>query len=111
MTISLAQIAGEQARQATQGGDGTDPGVLAARAAAALPAGFVWGAATSAYQIEGAAVTDGRRPCIWDTFATTPGKPWGGESGDPACDHYHRHVDDVGDSNLMHAHRKTGGPA
>jgi len=93
MTISLAQIAGEQARQATQGGDETDPG------------------ATSAYQIEGAAATDGRRPRIWDTFAATPGKTWGGESGDPACDHYHRCVDDVAYSNLMHAHRKTGGPA
>jgi beta-glucosidase len=95
MTISLAQIAGEQTRQATQGGDETDPDVLAARAAAELPADFVWGAATSAYQIEGAVATDGRRPCIWDTFAATPGKTWRGESGDPACDHYHRRADDV----------------
>jgi hypothetical protein len=49
MTTSLAQIAGEPARQATQGGDEADPGVVAARAAADLPAGFVRGAATSAY--------------------------------------------------------------
>ncbi|HEX3482950.1 MAG TPA: GH1 family beta-glucosidase [Kofleriaceae bacterium] len=95
MTTSLAQIAGEPARQAKPDGDETDPEVLAARAAAELPAGFVWGAATSAYQIEGAIAADGRRPSIWDTFAATPGKTWGGESGDPACDHYHRYVDDV----------------
>jgi beta-glucosidase len=95
MTNSLAQIAGDQARQPTQGGDETDPEVLAARAAAELPAGFVWGAATSAYQIEGAVAADGRRPCIWDTFAATPGKTWDSQSGDPACDHYHRYVDDV----------------
>src|SRR5258707_344983 len=63
MTISTAQIAGEPARQATQDGDETDPDVLAAQAAAELPAGFVWGAATSAYQIEGALAADGRRPC------------------------------------------------
>jgi beta-glucosidase len=68
---------------------------LAARAAAELPASFVWGAATSAYQIEGAVTADGRRPSIWDTFAATPGKTWRGESGDPGCDHYHRYADDV----------------
>ena len=72
MTNNLAQIAGEPTRQATEGGDETDPEVLAARAAAELPAGFVWGAATSSYQIEGAVAADGRRPCIWDTFAATP---------------------------------------
>lgn len=94
-TFSPIQLAGEQTRQGTQDGDETDPGVLAARAAAELPAGFVLGAATSAYQIEGAVAADGRRPCIWDTFAATPGKTWGGESGDPACDHYHRYADDV----------------
>ena len=96
-TISSIQLAGEPARQGTQDWDGdeTDPGVLAARAAAELPPGFVLGAATSAYQIEGAVAADGRRPCIWDTFAATPGKTWRGESGDPACDHYQRYADDV----------------
>ncbi|HEY6174619.1 MAG TPA: family 1 glycosylhydrolase, partial [Kofleriaceae bacterium] len=69
--------------------------MLAARAAAELPARFVWGAATSAYQIEGAVAADGRGPSIWDTFARMPGKTWRGESGDPACDHYHRHAEDV----------------
>jgi beta-glucosidase len=69
--------------------------IHAARAAAELPAGFVWGAATSAYQIEGAVAADGRLPSIWDTFAATPGKTWAGESGDPACDHYRRFAGDV----------------
>jgi len=93
MTTSLAQTAGEPARPPPQ--DGIDLAALAARAAAELPAGFVWGAATSSYQIEGAVTADGRRPSIWDTFAATPGKTRGGESGDPACDHYHRYADDV----------------
>ncbi|HEX3758697.1 MAG TPA: GH1 family beta-glucosidase [Kofleriaceae bacterium] len=95
ITTSLAQIAGEQPRHTPPNGEETDPAVLAARAVAELPAGFVWGAATSAYQIEGAVAADGRRPCIWDNFAATPGKTWGGESGNPACDHYRRHADDV----------------
>ena len=53
MTNHLAQIAGEPARQAPQDGDETDPEALAARAAAELPAGFVWGAAISSYQSSG----------------------------------------------------------
>jgi len=76
-------------------GDQPDLEALAARAAAELPANFVWGAATSAYQIEGALAADGRGRCIWDTFAAMPGKTWGGESGDPGCDHYNRYADDV----------------
>jgi beta-glucosidase len=61
-----------------------------------FPPGFLWGAATAAYQIEGAASADGRTPSIWDTFSHTPGKVLGGDSGDVACDHYHRYRDDVG---------------
>ncbi|MDG4766961.1 GH1 family beta-glucosidase [Solwaraspora sp. WMMD406] len=61
-----------------------------------FPPGFLWGAATAAYQIEGAASVDGRTPSIWDTFSHTPGKVLGGDSGDVACDHYHRYRDDVG---------------
>jgi len=57
---------------------------------------FVWGVAASAYQIEGAATTDGRGPSIWDTFCQQPGAVWNGQSGDTACDHYHRYRDDVG---------------
>jgi beta-glucosidase len=60
-----------------------------------FPAGFWWGAATAAYQIEGAWDEDGRTPCIWDTFARTPGKVRNGDNGDVAADHYHRYRDDV----------------
>src|SRR4029450_13701590 len=56
-----------------------------------FPAGFVWGAATSAYQIEGAAREGGRGPSIWDTFARTPGRVAGGDTGEVGADHYHRY--------------------
>jgi beta-glucosidase len=56
---------------------------------------FVFGAATAAYQIEGAARADGRVPSIWDTFCATPGKTHQGDSGEVACDHYHHHAQDV----------------
>jgi beta-glucosidase len=55
-----------------------------------FPAGFVFGAATAAYQIEGAADEDGRGWSIWDTFCRTPGAVTHGDTGDIACDHYHR---------------------
>jgi len=58
--------------------------------------GFVFGVATSAYQIEGAANHDGRTPSTWDQFSHTPGKTVGGDTGDIACDHYHRFRTDVG---------------
>ncbi|MEW1892354.1 GH1 family beta-glucosidase [Streptomyces sp. NPDC085659] len=60
-----------------------------------FPTGFVWGAATAAYQVEGAAAEDGRTPSIWDTFSRTPGKVRNGDTGDIAADHYHRYRDDV----------------
>ncbi|SHN39537.1 GH1 family beta-glucosidase [Cryptosporangium aurantiacum] len=60
-----------------------------------FPPGFVWGAATASYQIEGAAHEDGRGPSIWDTFSHTPGAVVDGHTGDVACDHYHRYSDDV----------------
>ncbi|MEU8237179.1 GH1 family beta-glucosidase [Actinoplanes missouriensis] len=60
-----------------------------------FPDGFVWGAATASYQIEGAAREDGRGPSIWDTFSRTPGKVHAGHTGDVACDHYHRYAEDV----------------
>jgi beta-glucosidase len=60
-----------------------------------FPTGFRWGAATAAYQVEGAAAQDGRGPSIWDTFAHTPGKVHGGDTGDVAVDHYHRFPEDV----------------
>ncbi|MBT0768556.1 beta-glucosidase [Kineosporia sp. J2-2] len=60
-----------------------------------FPDGFLWGAATSSYQIEGAVDADGRGPSIWDTFSREPGAVLNGENGDVAIDHYHRVGDDV----------------
>jgi beta-glucosidase len=63
--------------------------------AASFPDGFVWGASTAAYQIEGAVSADGRGPSVWDTFSHTPGKVRGGDTGDIACDSYHRYPEDI----------------
>ncbi|WP_370324985.1 GH1 family beta-glucosidase [Euzebya sp.] len=60
-----------------------------------LPAGFSWGVAASAHQIEGAVDEGGRAPSIWDTFSATPGKVAGGQTAAVACDHYHRVAEDV----------------
>jgi beta-glucosidase len=56
---------------------------------------FLWGAATAAYQIEGAAGEDGRVPSIWDTYSRTPGRVLNGDTGEVAADHYHRWAEDV----------------
>jgi beta-glucosidase len=60
-----------------------------------FPDGFLWGAATAAYQIEGAAREGGRAPSVWDDFSHTPGAVAHGHTGDVACDHYHRVESDV----------------
>ena len=60
-----------------------------------FPPDFWWGAATAAYQIEGAANEDGRKPSVWDTFSRVPGHVKNGDTGEVACDHYHRFKDDV----------------
>ncbi len=70
-----------------------------------FPAGFVWGAATSAYQIEGSPLADGAGPSIWQRFAHTPGMMHNGDNGDVACDHYRRFREDV---QLMKALGLTG---
>ncbi|MER7165916.1 GH1 family beta-glucosidase [Micromonospora sp. NPDC000207] len=70
-------------------------GVLDQGAELTFPSGFLWGAATAAYQIEGAATEDGRGPSIWDTFSHTEGTVVAGHTGDVACDHYHRLASDV----------------
>ena len=60
-----------------------------------MPDGFVWGAATASYQIEGAVAEDGRGESIWDRFSHTPGKVVNGDTGDQAADHYHRTAEDI----------------
>jgi beta-glucosidase len=72
----------------------TTPGT-SPNGALSFPPGFAWGAATAAYQIEGAARADGRTPSIWDSFSRLPGKVSRGDTGDIACDSYHRYREDV----------------
>lgn len=60
-----------------------------------FPHTFLWGAATASYQIEGAWDEDGKGESIWDRFSHTPGKITNGDTGDIACDHYHRYLDDI----------------
>src|SRR5512146_3194242 len=60
-----------------------------------FPQDFLWGTATASYQIEGAWNEDGRGESIWDRFSHTPGKVENGDTGDVACDHYHRWREDL----------------
>ncbi len=60
-----------------------------------FPENFIWGSATSSYQIEGAWKEDGKGPSIWDVFCLIPGKVHGGDTGEIACDHYHRLTEDI----------------
>jgi beta-glucosidase len=62
---------------------------------AGFPDGFIWGVSTSAYQVEGAVAEGGRGPSIWDRFSSTPGKVRNGDTGEVACDFFHRHREDV----------------
>ena len=64
-------------------------------ARAAFPSTFVWGTATAAYQVEGAATEDGRGESIWDRFSATPGNVANGDTGAVACDTYHRYAEDI----------------
>ncbi len=61
----------------------------------AFPNNFLWGAATASYQIEGAVFENGKGESIWDRFSHTPGKVQNGDTGDTACDHYHRYKEDI----------------
>ncbi|MFU0782506.1 MAG: hypothetical protein ACFWT2_05330 [Thermoanaerobacterium thermosaccharolyticum] len=61
-----------------------------------FPKDFLFGTATSSYQIEGAVSEDGRTPSIWDTFSKINGMTYNGDTGDIACDHYHRYKEDIG---------------
>ena len=60
-----------------------------------FPKNFLWGAATASYQIEGAWNEDGKGESVWDHFSHTPGKIDNGDTGDVACDHYHRWPEDI----------------
>jgi beta-glucosidase len=77
-------------------GAGARPLADGGAAGHAFPADFVWGAATAAYQVEGAAAEDGRGPCVWDMFCRHPGKVWRDQCADVSADHYHRMKEDVG---------------
>lgn len=69
--------------------------VPSSNAGPTFPAGFVWGAAAASYQIEGAWDEDGKGLSIWDVEVRRPGQIWQGNTGDVACDHYHRYAEDV----------------
>ena len=73
----------------------SDNGSASAAPTAVFPPGFLWGAATASYQIEGAVRQDGRGPSIWDTFSHTPGAVHAGDTGDVATDHYNRYAEDA----------------
>lgn len=60
-----------------------------------FPGNFLWGAATAAYQVEGSPLADGAGPSIWHRFSHTPGRTYNGDTGDVACDHYHRFESDI----------------
>jgi beta-glucosidase len=74
----------------------SESGAPGAATAAPFPEGFLWGTATAAYQIEGAASEEGRGPSVWDVFSKKPGAVFEGHTGDVACDHYHRYKEDLG---------------
>ena len=76
---------------------GSVPGAISESVikAARFPEGFLWGAATASYQVEGAWSEDGKGESIWDRFTHTPGKVRGGVTGDVACDQYHLYPQDI----------------
>ena len=75
--------------------DEKNPAALLQKNNLEFPKGFLWGTATAAYQVEGAAKEDGRGMSIWDTFSHTPGKILNNDNGDIACDFYHKYKEDV----------------
>ncbi|MFI6159025.1 GH1 family beta-glucosidase [Micromonospora haikouensis] len=94
-TAATAAVSGGLATGCDAGTDpDTDP-TGGPRGDLRFPTGFSWGAATSAYQVEGATKEDGRGESVWDTFSRTPGRTRNGDTGDIAADHYHRYADDL----------------
>ncbi|WP_037303688.1 GH1 family beta-glucosidase [Amycolatopsis orientalis] len=71
------------------------PDSVREKTALPFPPGFVWGAATAAFQVEGATAADGRTDSIWDVFARRPGAVVGGDTGEPGADHYRRYAEDI----------------
>jgi beta-glucosidase len=92
----FAKLAGFSALGIASPARSEDGEAARGHAPASFPDGFIWGTATSAYQIEGAVSEDGRGRSIWDTFAHTPGKIGDRSTADRANDHYHRYKEDVG---------------
>jgi beta-glucosidase len=90
-----ASALGASATAVPSGARARNGAAAGGEASRVFPAGFLWGTATAAYQIEGAVSEDGRGPSIWDTFTHTPGKIRNNDNGDVADDHYHRYQDDV----------------
>jgi beta-glucosidase len=86
-------VAGAPAVRAAAGG--ASAGGAIAASDDPFPAGFLWGAATAAYQVEGAWQEDGRGESVWDRFAHTPGKIKNDDNGNVACDSYHRYAEDI----------------
>jgi beta-glucosidase len=86
-TSAVAVAAAERAARAAGGKKSAAGGIF--------PKDFLWGVATAAYQVEGAAAEDGRGPSVWDVFSKKPGAVFEGQSGDVACDHYHRYKEDI----------------
>jgi beta-glucosidase len=94
---SLAAVGTTVLRGRSQDSRGQTPGAVPASvvAQARFPEGFLWGAATAAYQVEGAWNEDGKGESIWDKFTHTVGKVKGGTTGDVACDAYHLYPQDM----------------
>jgi beta-glucosidase len=94
-TMPVGTGSGDSALQRNLPGDSTESRSALAQLDRRFPDGFVWGAATAAYQIEGAAQADGRGASIWDTFSRQPGRVLHAHNGDDACDHYNRWSEDL----------------
>ena len=95
--LSRVGFGGERTSQADRTPDTTVPGAAseAEIQRAHFPENFLWGMATASYQVEGAWNEDGKGESIWDRCAHRPGHIKGGDTGDVACDHYHRYREDI----------------